>query len=69
MDEQVEKLLVALMVIIEQQGGEYRLDTQAFESMYEVRHRKGIQVQERGDEGIFLKLGDMTVRPDEAENN
>lgn len=69
MDEQVEKLLVALMVIIDQQGGEYRLDTQAFENMYEVRHRKGIQVQERGDEGLFLKLGDMTVRPDEAENN
>lgn len=69
MDEQVEKLLVALMVIIDQQGGEYRIDTQAFENMYEIRHRKGIQVQERGDEGLFLKLGDMTVRPDEAENN
>jgi len=69
MDEQVEKLLVALMVIIDQQGGEYRIDTQAFENMFEIRHRKGIQVQERGDEGLFLKLGDMTVRPDEAENN
>lgn len=69
MDEQVEKLLVALMVIIDQQGGEYRIDTGAFENMFEVRHRKGIQVQERGPEGILLKLGDMTVRPDEAQNN
>ncbi|CAI2718843.1 hypothetical protein [Nitrospina watsonii] len=69
MDEQIERLLVSLMVIIEQQGGEYRLDTQAFENMFEVRHHKGIQVQERGEEGIFLKLGDMTIRPDEAQNN
>ncbi|MCF8723898.1 hypothetical protein LQ236_001918 [Nitrospina gracilis] len=69
MDEQIEKLLVALMVIIDKQGGEYRLDSTAFETMFEARHQKGIQVQERGEEGIFLKLGDMTVRPDEAQNN
>ncbi|MCF8721136.1 hypothetical protein [Nitrospina gracilis] len=69
MDEQIEKLLVALMVIIEKEGGEYRLSTSAFESMFEERHQKGIQVQERGEEGIFLKLGNMTVRPDEAQNN
>lgn len=57
------------MVIIEKEGGAYRLSTSAFESMFEKRHQKGIQVQERGEEGIFLKLGNMTVRPDEAQNN
>ena len=69
MDEKIEKLLVALMVVIEEQGGEIRLETSAYDRMFEQRHFKGIQVREAGDEGLFLKLGDMPVSPDDAMNN
>lgn len=68
MDEYAEKLIVALMVLIQEKGGEYRLDTNVFQQMFDLRHNKGIQVQELGDQ-MVLKLGDMTVRPDEAELN
>ncbi len=69
MDEQLERLIVALMQIIDEQGGEVRLDTESYQRMYEVRHRKGIQVREAGDEGLFLVLGDMPVSPDDALSN
>jgi len=68
MDEYAEKLIVALMVLIQEKGGEYRLDTNVFQQMFDSRHNKGIQVQELGNQ-MVLKLGDMTVRPDEAEMN
>ncbi len=68
MDEYAEKLIVALMVIIQDKGGEYRLDTDVYQQMFDLRHNKGIQVQEFGNH-MLLKLGDMTVRPDEAEMN
>jgi len=69
LDEQIEKLIVALMVILEEKGGQYRLDTQTFNQMFEARHRKGIQVHENGSQGILLKLGDMSVSPDDAMLN
>lgn len=69
MDEYVEKLIVALMVLLEEQGGECRIDTQKFKIMFEARHQKGIQVQELGDDGVVLKLGDMSVSPDDAMLN
>ncbi len=68
MDEYAEKLIVALMVIIQEKGGEYRLNSNVYQQMFDLRHNKGIQVQESGDQ-MVLKLGDMTVRPDEAEMN
>lgn len=68
MDEYAEKLIVALMVLIQEKGGEYRLDTNVFQQMFDSRHNKGIHVQELGNQ-MVLKLGDMTVRPDEAEMN
>ena len=68
MDEYAEKLIVALMVIIQEKGGEYRLNSNVYQQMFDLRHNKGIQVQESGDH-MVLKLGDMTVRPDEAEMN
>jgi len=68
MDEYAEKLIVALMVLIQEKGGEYRLNTNVFQQMFDSRHYKGIQVQELGNQ-MVLKLGDMTVRPDEAEMN
>ena len=68
MDEYAEKLIVALMVMIQEKGGEYRLDTNVYQQMFDLRHNKGIQVRELGNH-MVLKLGDMTVRPDEAEMN
>ena len=41
MDEYAEKLIVALMVVIQEKGGEYRLDTDAFQQMFDLRHSKG----------------------------
>ena len=69
MNEQVEKLIVALMVLLQEQGGERRIETQAFEAMFEQRHRKGIQVHEIDGEGLVFKLGDMPVNPDDAMMN
>jgi len=69
MDEQVEKLIVSLMVLIQEKGGVCQLNADVFQDMYNQRHQKGIQVQEVGNETIILKLGDMTVSPDEAEMN
>jgi len=69
MDERAEKLIVALMTLLEQHGGEIRLDTEAFNRMFDLRHKKGIQVREFGDEGLFLILGDMPVSPDDAMFN
>lgn len=68
-DEQMEKLIVALMVVIEKQGGEVTVDMKDFHSMFEVRHRKGIQVREKGDSEMVLVLGDMPVSPDDAMSN
>ncbi len=69
MNEQVEKLIVALMVLLQEQGGERRIETQAFEAMFEQRHRKGIQVHEIDGEGLVFKLGDMPISPDDAIMN
>ena len=69
MNEQVEKLIVALMVLLQEQGGERRIETQAFEAMFEQRHRKGIQVHEISGEGLVFKLGDMPISPDDAMMN
>lgn len=69
MDEQIEKLIVALMVMIEEKGGECRIDLPTFERMFDARHKKGIQVHEIGTEAILLKLGDMNVSPDDAMMN
>ncbi|MFQ5481923.1 MAG: hypothetical protein ACE5ER_04110 [Nitrospinaceae bacterium] len=69
MDERLEKLIVALMVLLDEQGGECRLQTESFNRMFAERHRKGIQVKEMGDQGIVLKLGDMPVSPDDAMFN
>lgn len=68
-DEQMEKLIVALMLVIEEQGGEIRLDMDDFKRMYENRHRKGIQVQEIGEKDLVLVVGDMPVSPDDAMSN
>ena len=65
----MEKLIVALMLVIEEQGGEIRLDMDDFKSMYENRHRKGIQVQEIGEKDLVLVVGDMPVSPDDAMSN
>jgi hypothetical protein len=65
----MEKLIVALMVVIEKQGGEVTVDMEDFKRMFEVRHRKGIQVRERGDSEMVLVLGDMPVSPDDAMSN
>ena len=69
MDEQAEKLIVALMVLLDQQEGEIRLDVGDFQRMYDVRHKMGIQVEEGGEEGLLLKLGEMTINPDDAHMN
>ncbi len=69
MDEQVEKLMVALMVLLQEKGGEYKIDAEVFHEMFEDRHNKGIQVQEMGQEGVYLKMGDMNVSPDDAAMN
>lgn len=65
MDEHIEKLLVAFMVMIEEKGGSCSLDTGTFQKMFEVRHNKGIQVRESKDSMIFT-IGNMPVNPDEA---
>ncbi len=69
MDENIEKLIVALMVLIEEKGGEYWIDSEVFAKMFELRHRKGIQVKELGENGMTLILGDMPTSPEEAEMN
>lgn len=69
MDENIEKLIVALMVMIDEKGGEYRIDSEIFTKMFDVRHRKGIQVKELGENGMTLILGDMPISPEEAEMN
>jgi hypothetical protein len=68
MDQHIEKLLVALMVMIEENGGSFSLDTAVFQKMYEVRHNKGIQVRESKDSMVFT-IGDMPVNPDDAMMN
>ena len=37
MDQQIEKLLVAFMVMIDENGGSCSLDTAAFQKMFEVK--------------------------------
>jgi len=68
MDPHIEKLLVAFMVIIEENGGSCNLDTAVFQKMFEVRHKKGIQVRESKESMVFT-IGDMPVNPDEAMLN
>ncbi len=68
MDEHIEKLLVAFMVMIEEKGGACSLDTETFKKMFEVRHNKGIQVRESKETMVFT-IGDMPVSPDEAMLN
>lgn len=68
MDPHIEKLLVAFMVMIEENGGSCSLDTEAFNRLFEVRHNKGIQVRESKDSMVFT-IGDMPVNPDEAMLN
>ncbi len=68
MDKHIEKLLVAFMVMIEENGGSCSLDTGAFNKMFEVRHNKGIQVRESKETMVFT-IGDMPVSPDEAMLN
>ena len=69
MEEQIEKLLVALMVLLDQQKGEIRLNAEDFQQMYDSRHKMGIQVHEDSENGVLLKLGEMTVNPDDAQMN
>ncbi len=69
MDENIEKLIVALMVMIDEKGGEHRIDSDVFATMFELRHKKGIQVKEFGVKGMTLILGDMPVSPEDAEMN
>lgn len=69
MDENVEKLIVALMILLDEKGGEHNIDADVFERMFETRHKKGIQVKELGDDGITLILGDMPTSPEEAQMN
>jgi len=68
MDPHIEKLLVAFMVMIKENGGSCSLDTEAFNQMFEVRHNKGIQVRESKDSMVFM-IGDMPVSPDDAMLN
>ena len=68
MDTHIEKLLVAFMVMIEENGGTCSLDTAVFQRMFEVRHKKGIQVRESKDSMVFT-IGNMPVNPDEAMLN
>ena len=56
------------MVMIEENGGSCSLDTENFNRLYEVRHNKGIQVQESKDSMVFT-IGDMPVSPDDAMLN
>ena len=68
MDPDIEKLLVAFMVMIEENGGSCSLDTAVFQKMFEIRHRKGIQVRE-SEESMIFTIGDMPVNPDDAMLN
>jgi len=68
MDPHIEKLLVAFMVMIEGNGGSCSLDTETFQKMFEVRHKKGIQVRESNESMVFT-IGDMPVNPDDAMLN
>ena len=54
MEEQVEKLIVALMVLLQQQEGEVKLSKEDFQGMFEARHKMGIQEHELEEEGIKL---------------
>ena len=63
MDQNMEKLIVALMVMIEEKGGEHWIDSEAYSQMFELRHKKGIQVREEGENGMTLVLGDMPTSP------
>ena len=45
------------------------MDMKEYQRMFDIRHQMGIQVQELGDDGFMLKLGKMTVNPDDAELN
>ena len=67
--DQVEKLIVALMVLLQEKGGEYKIESKTFWDMYNSRMKKGIQVQELENDGVLLKMGDMNVSPDDALNN
>jgi len=69
MDENMEKLIVALMVMIQEKGGEHWIDSEVYSRMFELRHKKGIQVRERGKDGMTLVLGDMPTSPEQAEMN
>ena len=69
MDENIEKLIVALMVMIQEKGGEWWIDSDVYARMFELRHKKGIQVKEQGESGMTLILGDMPTSPEEAEMN
>ncbi len=68
MDPHIEKLLVAFMVMIEENGGSCSLDTEVFNRMFEVRHKKGIQVRE-SKESVVFTIGHMPVNPDDAMLN
>ncbi|MGV7221737.1 MAG: hypothetical protein ACQ9MH_09440 [Nitrospinales bacterium] len=69
MDENMEKLIVALMVMIQEKGGEHWIDSEVYSRMFELRHKKGIQVREQGENGMTLVLGDMPTSPEQAEMN
>jgi hypothetical protein len=69
MDENIEKLIVALMIMIQEKGGEFWIDSDVYARMFELRHKKGIQVKELGENGMTLILGDMPISPEEAEMN
>ena len=69
MDTQIEKLIVALMVLLEQQGGEVTLNHKSFQQMFDMRHKMGIQVHELSEGNVHLKLGEMTINPDDATLN
>ena len=69
MDENIEKLIVALMIMIQEKGGEFWIDSDVYAKMFELRHKKGIQVKELGENGMTLILGDMPTSPEEAEMN
>tara|TARA_B100000686_G_scaffold270802_1_gene287276 strand:+ start:109 stop:318 length:210 start_codon:yes stop_codon:yes gene_type:complete len=69
MEEQVEKLIVALMVLLRREGGQVKLSQEEFQKMFEARHKMGIQVHELEDGGVLLKFGEMTVNPDDAALN
>ena len=54
--------------MIEENGGSCSLDTEAFNKLFEVRHKKGIQVRESKESMVFT-IGDMPVNPDDAMLN